>query len=368
MMSAAVAIVRRTALRNNLQRAREAAPGCRILAVIKANAYGHGLVTVARALEDADAFAVARIEEAMQLREAGIGARIVVLGGFVTVEDIGVATGLGLDLVVHNMAQIDVLESLPQAPRTDLWLKVDTGMGRLGVEVSELAAARLRLERWLGARGVLRLLTHLAAAERRADPATQAQLQTFARFCSGWHGVSMANSAAILQWPQSVHLDATPGAAVENWVRPGLMLYGASPVPGCSASSLGLQPAMSFETRLLAVKRLSRGRRVGYGGEWQAARDSVVGVAAAGYADGYPWHNSRATPAMLGGVRVPVIGRVSMDMISLDLTGHPGATAGDRVVLWGEDPPVDEVARQAGTIPYTLLAGLSPRVARQVVD
>lgn len=367
MMSAAVAIVRRTALRNNLQRVRNAAPGCRILAVIKANAYGHGLVTVARTLDDADAFAVARIEEAMQLREAGIGSRIVVLGGFVTAEDIGVAAGLGLDLVVHSMAQIDVLESLPHAPRTDLWLKVDTGMGRLGVEVPDVAAARLRLERWLGARGVLRLLTHLSAAECLADPATPAQLQSFAKLCSGWQGVSVANSAAILQWPQNVHLAET-GAAVENWVRPGLMLYGVSPVPGSSATSLGLQPAMSFETRLLVVKRLGRGRRVGYGGDWQAARDSVVGVAAAGYADGYPWHNSRSTPATLAGVRVPVIGRVSMDMISLDLTEHPGAAAGDRVVLWGDDPPVEEVARQAGTIPYTLLAGLSPRVARQVVD
>lgn len=369
MMSAAVAIVRRTALRNNLHKVRMAAPGCHVLAVIKANAYGHGLVTVARALDGADAFAVARIEEAMQLREAGIGSRIVVLGGFVTGEDLGVATALGLDLVVHDMAQIDVLESLPQARRTDLWLKVDTGMGRLGIEVPEVSAARLRLERWLGDRGALRLLTHLSAAERPADPATPAQLQKFAKLCRGWYGVSVANSAAILQWPQSLQLAGDSGATtMENWVRPGLMLYGASPLPECSAAGFGLQPAMSFETRLLAVKRLSCGRRIGYGGEWQAGRDSVVGVAAAGYADGYPWHNARVTPATLAGIRVPVIGRVSMDMISLDLTEHPGAAAGDRVVLWGEDPPVEEVARQAGTIPYTLLAGLSPRVARQVVD
>lgn len=367
MNPAAVAVIRAGALRSNLDQVRRAAPGCRILAVIKANAYGHGLVPVARMLAGADGFAVARIEEALQLREAGLDQRIVVLGGFLTPGELGVAASQRLDMVVHSIAQVAMLEALPRTGALDLWLKVDTGMGRLGIEPAQADDAIHRLHRVIAGRGSLRLMTHLASADDPANPATGEQLDRFDRLARGWRGdISIANSAGILQWPGS-RQPVADGAA-GNWIRPGLMLYGVSPLQGRPATSLGLRPAMSFETRLMAVKSMARGRRVGYGGDWVAARDSVVGVAAAGYADGYPWHVPRGTMVLVGGQRAPVIGRVSMDMISIDLTGLPPAQPGDRVVLWGDGLAVEEVAAQAGTIAYELLAGMSPRVVRQVED
>ncbi len=296
MNPAAVAVIRAAAIRNNLQAVRRAAPGCRVLAVIKANAYGHGLLSVARILADVDGFAVARLEEAVQLREAGIATRIVVLGGFVTADEARFASQQRLDMVVHSLAQVALLESLSNPVPMDLWVKADTGMGRLGIEPDSLGEVHRRLCHWLAGRGALRLMTHLAAAEEPANPATPSQLDEFADLVQGWRGdISIANSAGILQWPRSWSAALTPPAA-ENWIRPGLMLYGVSPLPGCPAAALGLRPAMSFETRLIAVKRVACGRRVGYGGDWQAHRDSLIGVAAAGYADGYPWHRARRYP------------------------------------------------------------------------
>jgi len=361
---AAVAVIRAKALRENLKRVRELAPGFRVLAVIKANAYGHGLVAVARILDDADAFAVARLEEAMELRHAGITKRVVVLGSFVGADEAAACVQWRLDCVIHSLEQVQVLERLAKQPSADLWIKVDTGMGRLGIEPEALPEVRRRLERCTGDRSRLKLMSHLARADEPDAAGTSFQLACFERLSEGWAGdVSMANSAAILQG----RLPRAPSGA-EAWVRPGLMLYGVSPLAGISSRSLGLCPAMSFETRLIAVRRLPRGRHVGYGGEWQATRNSIVGVAAAGYADGYPWHLPRGTPVVVNGIAAPVIGRVSMDMISIDLTDVSECRAGDRVVLWGDDPPVETVAAHAGTISYELLAAMSPRVIRRLDD
>lgn len=368
MTQAAVAVISATALRHNLQKVRELAPGCPVLAVIKADAYGHGISAVARVLDGADAFAVARLEEAVQLREAGISRRIVVLGGFVGNEELLEAAHHGLDVVVHDLEQVRVLEAVPAG--IDVWLKIDTGMGRLGIA----AAALPEILATLRARptpSAVRLMTHLAAADDPASGQTAAQLAVFEAAIReatglGWAGdASVANSAGILGGQAAGSGGFLP-TGNRNWVRPGLMLYGASPLPDRTAASLGLLPAMSFQSRLLAIRRLPRGSRVGYGGDWQATRDSVIGVAAAGYADGYPWHSSRGTPVLVNGHAAPVIGRVSMDMISIDLTGIPPARPGDRVVLWGNGLPVEEIARCAGTIPYELLAGMGPRVLRQV--
>ncbi|QOJ31773.1 MAG: alanine racemase [Gammaproteobacteria bacterium] len=368
MTPAAVAVVSAGALRHNLRNVRERTPGCRVLAVIKADAYGHGLIAVARALDDADGLAVARMEEAVRLREAGITRPIVVLGGFIDGSELEEAVHRGLDVVVHDPAQIERLEQVPA--RIDVWLKIDTGMGRLGIAPGTLLDSLARL-RARPAGGTVRLMTHLAAADDPVSTQTATQLAAFEAsvveaVAQGWVGeVSFANSAGILAG-QAIARDGVLAAGQANWVRPGLMLYGASPLPDHAAASLGLAPAMSFESRLLAVRRLPRGSRVGYGGDWQAARDSVIGVAAAGYADGYPWHSSCGTPVLVNGQRAPVIGRVSMDMISIDLTEVPLPGPGDRVVLWGNGLPVEEVARCAGTIPYELLAGMGPRVLRQV--
>jgi alanine racemase len=357
-----VAVIRPGALRANLARVRAAAPGCRVLAVIKANAYGHGLVPVARILADADAFAVARVEEALQLREAGIGQRIVVLGGFASAAELRLAADLGLDAVLHAPEHLDLLAATALPRPLDCWLKVDSGMGRLGLAPAAGGPACDRV-------GRLVLMTHLGCADDRSDPATEEQLRVFGAAIGDWPGdVSIANSAGVLQWPECLRPSATLRYGGANWVRPGVMLFGASPLRTATAAGLGLAPAMSFETRLIAVKQLPKGSRVGYGGHWVAARDSVIGVAAAGYADGYPWHIGSGTPVGVNGTVAPVVGRVSMDMLTLDLTDVPGARIGDRVVLWGDAPTVEEVAGAARTIPYTLMTGINRRVAVRVVD
>lgn len=366
MTAAAVAVIRPAALRSNLARVRELAPGCPVLAVIKANAYGHGLVQVARILEDAEAFAVARLEEAVQLREAGISKRLVVLGGCLTAQEVGVASDLALDVVVHSGQHVELLESTAVRSPVAAWLKVDTGMGRLGIDPAAFPDLVRRLRAAAAVRS-LTLMTHLGCADDHSDPETTEQLQAFSGLLGAWEGdVSIANSAAILQWPDTLRSGAVLRYAGSNWVRPGIMLFGASPLRGRRASELGLRPAMSFETRLISVKPVRQGQRVGYGGHWVAPRNSVLGVAAAGYADGYPWHVGTGTPVGVRDCLAPVVGRVSMDMLTIDLTDVPGASTGDRVVLWGDGPTVEEVAGAARTIPWTLMTGINRRVAVRV--
>lgn len=371
MTPAAVAVVRPAALQHNLARVRELAPDCPVLAVIKANAYGHGLIEVARILDGADAFAVARLEEAVRVRAAGIDKRLVVLGGCLTVEELRRATELKLDIVVHSVEQVALLETAGTAVSLQCWLKVDSGMGRLGIAPAAVPAVLDRLRSAGTVRSTV-LMTHLACADDPADPGTTEQLLRFAELLADWDGeLSVANSAAILQWPDAVRSGGILRYRGRNWVRPGLMLFGASPLRHRSASQLGLKPTMSFETRLIAVKSIRQGQRVGYGGHWVAPRDGVLGVAAAGYADGYPWsiganggaHAGAMTTVTIRGRAAPVIGRVSMDMLTIDLTDVPGARPGDRVVLWGDGPSVEEVAAAARTIPWVLMTGINHRVA-----
>jgi alanine racemase len=361
---AAVAVVRAAALRHNLRRVRELAPGCRVLAVIKANAYGHGLASVANILTEADAFAVARLDEALQLRAAGITRKVVVLGGFISSEEARLCVRHDLDVVVHCPEQISIIDHDSGLGPLGVWLKIDTGMGRLGIDPRQVGPAVARLSR---RSGTLRVMTHLACADDITDPSTSRQIECFAQAIGQWPGdVSIANSAAILRCPETLRRSPVLDYGGENWVRPGLMLYGVSPLPDETSQRLRLQPAMSFETRIMAIRRLSRGYRVGYGGDWTARRDSVIAVAAAGYADGYPWHVATATPVLVNGQLASVVGRVSMDMVSIDVTDLAAPRLGDRVVLWGDSPCIADVARCAGTIAYELLAGMSPRVVRQV--
>lgn len=367
MTPAAVAVIRPDALRSNLDRVRALAPGCPILAVIKANAYGHGLVQVARILTDADAFAVARLEEASQLREAGIGKRLVVLGGCLSPEDLRSAADLELDVVVHSERHAAVLGAASLPRPVNCWLKVDTGMGRLGLDPATAPAILGGLRNAAAVREVT-LMTHLASADEQSDPETTDQLQAFGELVTGWdRDVSVANSAAILQRPDTLRSGGVLRYHGRNWVRPGIMLFGASPLRGTTAPQLGLRPAMSFETRLISVKPVRQGQRVGYGGQWVAPRASILGVAAAGYADGYPWHAGAGTPVLVRERLAPIVGRVSMDMLTMDLTEVPGAATGDPVVLWGDSPTVEEVAGAARTIPWTLMTGINRRVAVRVL-
>ncbi len=351
MSRAACARISLSALEHNLNRARRAAPGARVLAVIKANGYGHGMVRVARSLPHADAFAVASIDEALILRQAGVTHPIVLLEGVFDGEELAQAAEHGLEPVVHSDEQLGQLEAArPAAPLT-VWLKIDTGMHRLGFSPGRAAEARRRLEA-CGAVSNVRLMSHLANADTPGDARTDAQLDVFNACAEEFPGErSIANSGGVLAWPRA-HFD---------WVRPGIMLYGASPFADTGAEH-DLRPAMTLSTRLIALQHLHAGDAVGYGGTWTCPEDMPVGVAAIGYGDGYPRHAPDGTPVLVNGRRVPLIGRVSMDMICLDLRSQPQARVGDEVVLWGDGLPVEEVARAAGTIAYELLCRVTARV------
>ena len=343
------------ALAHNLARVRALAPASRVLAVVKADAYGHGLEAAARALADADGFGVLSLEEAGILRRLGVQGPVWLLEGFFEPAELPHCAALGLTLALHHARQLEQLAAAG-VRGLKIWVKLDTGMHRLGFPPAELGAVLARL-RGLPGVEVAGVLSHLACADDPADPATPGQLARLRAAVRGtWQGpLSLANSAGVAAWPDT-HLD---------WVRPGIMLYGASPLAGRGAADLGLRPAMTLEGELIAVNRLGKGDRVGYGGTWTCPEDMPVGVVACGYGDGYPRHAATGTPVLVGGRRVPVAGRVSMDMITVDLRPAPDARPGDRVVLWGEGLPVDDVAACAGTISYELLTGVTRRVPRE---
>ena len=352
MTRPAQAILDLPALSHNLTRVRQLAPGRRIMAVIKANAYGHGMVKTAKTLGEADAFAVACLDEAMILREAGITQPLVLLEGFFDEAELPLLTQHRLITVLHHEEQLAVLERSRLDAPLPVWIKVDSGMHRLGLAPAKLAEMWKRLNACASLQ-VLGFMTHLANADYRNDPLTLLQLKNFTEVVDPYPGQrSIANSAAILNWPQT-HGD---------WVRPGIMLYGVSPFADSSGTSHDLKPVMSLHSQLMAVNHFKRGDRIGYGGEWECPEDMPVGVVAIGYGDGYPRHAKAGTPVLVNNKRVPLIGRVSMDMICVDLRGHAQARSGDPVCLWGEALPVEEVARYAGTIPYELLCRVTSRV------
>jgi len=323
------------------------------MAVVKANAYGHGLVPAALALAEADAFAVARLEEGLALRAAGITQPIVLLEGVFAHEHLLEAARHGFDLVVHDPLQIELLEEFTGQSRFILWIKIDTGMNRLGFRPEEFPGALERVRRLQPAPLEIRLLTHLARADERDDAMTRRQLARFKKTVGALdHALSIANSAGLFG---SVQLGC-------DWVRPGLALYGGSPFEDRTGAELGLHPVMSLETSVIATRRVATGETVGYGGTWRAQRDSVIAIVAAGYGDGIARNLPGGTPVLIDGRRAPLAGRVSMDMIAVDVTDLDGIHVGTPVVLWGVGLPVEEIARHAGTIPYELLCGVSQRV------
>lgn len=349
------------ALHHNLRRVREAAPYARVMAMVKADAYGHGARVVAEALAEADGFGVALLDEALALRAAGIRQPVTVLEGVFSDEEMFEAVRHGIDVVVHHEPQIGFLERCRLTGPVNVWLKLDSGMHRLGF-APEAAVAAFRRLRAARVTGRLGLLTHFACADDLASPLTDRQLTRFRAVQQviaqgGGEDVqeSLANSAGILAWP----------AAHGDWVRPGIMLYGGSPFAGQDAESLGLRPVMTLTTRLIAVRELKAGESVGYGATWTAERDTRIGVAGIGYGDGYPRHAPSGTPVLVNGRRVPLAGRVSMDMITVDLGDLP-AQPGDPVVLWGEGLPADEVAAHAGTLSYELFCKVTARVRRSL--
>ena len=347
------AVIDTAALRHNLSRVREIAPGCRVLAVLKANAYGHGMQAAASALAGADGFAVARLAEAIALRSAGHSHRIVLLSGVQDADGLREAADNAVELVVHQPEQIALLESWRGAHRFRIWLKIDTGMGRLGFRPAELPAALGRLADCRTIERPFALMTHLAEAEQPDNERTRAQLASFERVTAGLPGErSIANSAGLIGWP----------ATRAGWVRPGLILYGISPMTGATGIDLGLRPVMTLESRVIAVRELAAGDRVGYGGTWTAARATRIAVVAAGYGDGYLRNTANGAPALVNGRLAPLAGRVSMDLLTVDVTNLPPVAIGDPVVLWGAGVPVETVAASAGTIPYELVCRVGARV------
>ena len=346
------------ALRANLRAIRARAPRSRVMAVVKANAYGHGLVPTALALADADAFAVARLEEAVALRDNGLRRRIVLLEGVFNAAQLAQAAQLELDLVVHQPLQIELLEGFGGPKPLPLWLKVDTGMNRLGFRPEEFRAAWERLRRLTPAPQQLRVMTHLACADEADDATSAAQLQRLRPLVEGLDAeLSIANSAGILALP----------ASHGEWVRPGLALYGVSPFAWQRGTQFGLRPAMTLESTVIALREVAAGERVGYGGVWRAPRPSRLAIVAAGYGDGLPRGIPSGAPLLIGAHRAPVAGRVSIDMIAADVTDLPPVGVGDRVELWGTRLAVEELAAAAGTIPYELLCGVSQRVPIELV-
>lgn len=352
------AVVDTTALRQNLAAIRARAPGCRVMAVVKANAYGHGLVPTALALSDADSFAVARLEEGIALRAAGVRIPIVLLEGVLNAEQLAEAVHHGFELVVHDPSQLALFEAHRGGERSVLWIKVDTGMNRLGFRPEAFAQAYRRLAALQPAPLEIRVLTHLARADERQCEMTAVQVAQFAAVLTTVPEAarpfvtSIGNSAGTLGWPE----------ARGSWVRPGLALYGVSPFAGESGAQFGLRPAMTLESTVIAVRDVRRGESVGYGGAWVAARDSRIAIVACGYGDGLPRSLPSGAEVLVAGARAPHVGRVSMDMIAVDVTDTQRGAVGDKAILWGHALPVEEVAARAGTIPYELLCAVSQRV------
>lgn len=346
------------AARANLARVRALAPRSRVMAIIKADAYGHGLTRMVRAFADADAFGVACLEEAVTLRRAGVSKRIVLLEGVFDAEELSLVRELHLDIMVHCPEQVAMLEQAPAGPPVPVWLKIDTGMHRLGVDPAEAPALWNRLSRCDAVADPVRLVTHFANANARGDASVDRQLAVFADSTGAISGERcIANSAGVIAVPQ----------ARAEWVRPGLMLYGVSPFADTVAVQEGLKPVMTVRSALIAVKRVRRGEAVGYGCTWTCPEDMPIGVVAIGYGDGYPRHCESGTPMLVSGRRAALIGRPSMDMLIADLRNVPQARVGDPVVLWGEGLPVEEIARHAGTVPYELLCSVRVRARFEVI-
>ncbi len=345
MKRSARAIIDSAALRHNLARCRQAAPNSLVMAVIKANAYGHNMLKAAETLNHANGFAVSCVQEALELRQARLLHPITVLQGYQNFADLKAVSEHRLRAIIHDPAQLALLDSAPSSLKVDIALKLDSGMHRLGFPVEQARSLYATLSKHPNVRSKPWLVTHMACADEKANSHTQAQIDQFLYYTAGIDTtVSMANSASILAWPQT-H---------SQWVRPGIMLYGASPFDKGDAKADGLQAVMTLTAPLIAIHTIHKGESIGYGASWICPSDMRTGVIACGYADGYPRHAPAGTPVWINGKETRTLGRVSMDMTVIDLS-EVEAQVGDRVELWGKHLAVDRVARAAGTIAYEIL-------------
>lgn len=355
-MQAATAVIDRGALRHNLQQVRRLAPKSRLIAVVKANAYGHGLLETAHTLQDADCYGVARIEEALMLRSGGIVKPILLLEGFFCAEDLPALVANNIATAVHSIEQLEALEQAALPQPVSVWMKLDTGMHRLGVSPEEADAFYQRLSACANVIQPVNIMSHFSRADEPQVDTTQRQIGCFDTFSRNKPGLqSICASGGILLWP-SAHRD---------WVRPGIIMYGVSPLAEPYADHFGFQPVMTLKSSLIAVRQHKAGEPVGYGGAWISERDTRLGVVAIGYGDGYPRSAPTGTPLLINGREVPLVGRVSMDMISVDLGPDAVDRVGDGVLLWGEGLPVERIAACTGISAYELITRLTARVVME---
>lgn len=350
------AVINLKSLQHNLQVLQERAPNSKVLAVIKANAYGHGMVKIAEILKGVYGFGVARLNEAIILRNAGINKPIILLEGFFYNDDISSLVEHNLQCVVHSQEQIDALIKEKLKKPLQVWLKIDTGMHRLGFHPESVEQVIKQLESCENIQLPINLITHFPCADELDNNITAQQINTFKDNIKNNNGLhSLANSAATLAWPD----------AHGDMIRPGIALYGISPFECTTAKELQLKPVMTLKSQLIAVRSHKAGESVGYGANWVAKQDTHLGVVAVGYGDGYPRMAPEGTPVLINGRLVPIVGRVSMDMLTVDLGELHHDSVGDDVILWGEGLSAELVAKHIGTIAYELVTKLTSRVALQ---
>lgn len=353
MSRAAVATIHLANLQHNLQRIRELAGSAKVMAVVKADGYGHGLERVARALSSADAFGVAAIADGLRLRAAGYRQRIVVLSGPHEPADLAELRRLDLEAVIHHESQLAWLESEASVGSLRVWLKLDTGMHRLGFPPQKITEIQKRLNSISSVHPDLTVMTHFATSDEFDNPYTARQMACFNVAIKNFTDErSAANSAALLGWHDTRC----------EWVRVGGLLYGLSVITGKNGSDFGFKPAMTLSTKLISINHVKKGEHIGYAGTWKCPEDMHIGVAAIGYGDGYPRSAVSGTPVLINDKRAPIVGRVSMDLLTIDLRTVPQARVGDSVILWGEELPVEEIADCSGTISYDLTCRVTRRV------
>lgn len=347
------------ALHHNLKRVHELVPSPKVVAMVKANAYGHGLDIVAPSIADqTDYFGVALAEEAMQIRGMGINSPILVAEGFFTQEELLWMSAHRVDTVIHNTWQLETLLRTPLKQSIRVWIKFDSGMHRLGFKKDGFLKAYKTLEKCSWVKQPMTMMTHLASAAKKADPQTKSQLTYFKEVTGSLKGPkSVGNSAAICS---QTYLDT-------NIVRPGIMLYGGSPLSYATPDTLGLKPVMTFSTAIIAIRACEKGGAVGYDATWRSDKKSLIATLPVGYGDGYPRHLSKEAYVLIKGQKAPVVGRVSMDMLTVDVTDIQDVQCGDRVLLWGPGLPCHELAKAANTIDYDLFCRASLRVTPGVM-
>jgi alanine racemase len=344
------------AIRHNFATVKKLAPRSHVACVVKADAYGHGLSRVCDALNEAELLAVATVGEGRRCRDSGWAGRLLLLEGPANVPEFEEMLALNAEMVVHHETQLELLRQRSREISNALWLKIDSGMHRLGFPPEDAHLVHTELESLRGTTPTV-LMSHFACADEAHNPMTQQQIEKFDATTAGLAGrVSLANSAAVLNFPGS-HRD---------YIRPGIMLYGVSPSRQRMAADIGLRPAMTLHCDLIAINHCQAGDNIGYGAAYACQQDMRIGVAAIGYGDGYPHHARNGTPVLLNGKRAALVGHVSMDMITIDLRGHEEARVGDRLTLWGEGLPLEEVAQWCDAIPWQLMCGVTARVKAQI--